>query len=62
LGVSRGIEGALIGFLVAGAFLSVSYYPNMWTILGLMTSTTLAADNDARFADPIPAGNGESRG
>lgn len=36
--ISRGLEAGFIGFLVAGQFVTVAYYPFMWIQLALMTS------------------------
>ncbi len=41
--MARGIEGGAIGYLVTGTFLSVLYYPNLWTLFGLMAATGLTA-------------------
>jgi len=33
-----GINGALIGYLVSGAFLSVLYYPHFWLLIAVSTA------------------------
>lgn len=48
--VQIGIRGALIGFLTTGAFLTVNYYPNVWTLIGLASA--------ARSAGPDQLGEG----
>ena len=50
IGLCRGFEASLIGFLVAGTFLTTNYYPNLWTILGLMMATRLTLENDPALA------------
>jgi probable O-glycosylation ligase (exosortase A-associated) len=49
LGLCRGFEASLIGYLVAGTFLTLNYYPNLWTIVGLMIATRLTLENDPDF-------------
>ncbi len=36
--LSWGLDLALIGYLVSGAFLTVLYYPHLWVLLGLSTA------------------------
>jgi len=58
LGISRGLEASLIGFLVAGVFLTTNYYPNLWTLIGFMLATRLTLENDSDLAPlltPAPA-------
>lgn len=55
--LARGIEGGTIGYLVTGAFLSVLYYPNVWTLFGLMAATWLTAGNEGL----LPAGTKTAR-
>jgi O-antigen ligase len=45
--LSWGLDLALIGFLVSGAFLSVLYYPHMWVLLGLSAALYSAAEREA---------------
>jgi hypothetical protein len=33
-----GLEGSLVGFLVASAFVTTLYYPNLWVLLAFMES------------------------
>lgn len=40
------LNGGLIGFAVAGAFLSATYYPHLYTIAGLFTSAQLLYDRN----------------
>lgn len=37
--VAAGLDLGLVGYLVAGAFLSVLYYPHLWILLGLSVAT-----------------------
>jgi len=53
LGVCRGLTGAIFGFLVSGAFLTVNYYPTMWSLFGLAGAAGLAARCDPLVA-PSP--------
>ena len=41
---------AMIGFGVAGAFLSATYYPHLYVLTGLMLSTRAIAARDAGLA------------
>jgi O-antigen ligase len=45
--LSWGLDLALVGFLVSGAFLSVLYYPHMWVLLGLSAALYRAAEIEA---------------
>lgn len=37
--LAAGLDLALVGYLTAGAFLSVLYYPHLWILLGLSVAT-----------------------
>ena len=41
-GVSLGLDGALVGFLVSGFFITVLYYPYLWVNLGLTAGLSIA--------------------
>jgi O-antigen ligase len=52
--LAMGLDMALVGFLVSGAFLTVLYYPHLWVLLG--TSAGLNTAVTARRAvEKIPA-------
>jgi len=40
--LAKGILGSLIGFLVAGTFISVLYYPHLWYLIGFAVGLDLA--------------------
>ena len=42
------LEGALIAFLVSGAFISVLYYPNLWVLMGFIVSLRRIVDLDSK--------------
>ncbi len=46
LGLAKGLQGAMVGFLVPAAFITVNYYPNFWTLIGLMAAVPLAMEHD----------------
>ena len=58
VGACRELEAALIAFLVAGAFLTVNYYPVMWSLVGLISATRLTVRNDAVLVNlmGVPSG------
>jgi len=47
--MSRGLDLALMGFLVAGQFVTVTYYPFFWINLALVTALNTAFYNDKRL-------------
>lgn len=49
--MARGLDAALIGFLVSGSFVTVLYYPYLWVNLAM----TAALYNAARARIPTPA-------
>jgi hypothetical protein len=42
------LEGALVSYLVSGAFISVLYYPNFWVLLGFIVSLKMIAIRDSK--------------
>ena len=36
--LALGLEGALVSYLVSGAFISILYYPNLWILMGFVIS------------------------
>jgi O-antigen ligase len=40
--LASGLDLAMMGYLVSGAFLSVLYYPHLWVLLGLSVGTHTA--------------------
>jgi putative inorganic carbon (hco3(-)) transporter len=50
VGACRGLEAALLGFLVAGVFLTVNYYPVMWTLVGFVSAARLSLARDPALA------------
>ena len=46
--LSKGVEVGFLGFLVAGQFVSVVYYPFMWIQLALMVSLRTVAEKSCR--------------
>ena len=53
--LQRGIWGALVAFLVNGAFLSMLYYPHLWILIGLMVSYNQITKNILIEFKLIPA-------
>jgi hypothetical protein len=53
---ARGLDGAMIGYLASGFFVTVLFYPYLWFALG-MTSALYAAtlSEAARTAPPRPS-------
>ena len=46
--MSKGLDIGFIGFLIAGQFVSVVYYPFMWIYLALVVATKkIYLDSDA---------------
>ncbi len=43
--LSIGLDMALVGYMVSGAFLTVLYYPHLWVILGLSVGLHTAVTN-----------------
>ncbi len=62
VGACRGLEAALIAFLVAGAFLTVNYYPVMWSLVGFVSATRLALLSDPALVGLMAAPSEPSRG
>jgi O-antigen ligase len=58
-GMARGLEGALIGFLVTGAFLTVVYYPNLWSLVALSAAARAAAETEGLLAAAPPRARGD---
>lgn len=57
LQLARGLDGAMLGFLVSGSFVTVLYYPYLWVNLGLTTALHLTMRRTVRYrATPLPAG------
>ena len=46
-----GITGAMLGYLVSGAFLSVLYYPHFWFLIALTVSLKNIVDSQFRNLD-----------
>jgi len=46
--LAMGLEGALIAYLVSGAFISILYYPNLWILMGFVLSLKKIAIQDSR--------------
>lgn len=40
-----GINGALLGYLISGAFISVFYYPHLWLLISVLTSAIKITKN-----------------
>jgi O-antigen ligase len=38
LSLALALEGALVSYLVSGAFISILYYPNLWILMGFIVS------------------------
>lgn len=62
VGMCRGLEAALIGFLAAGAFLTVNYYPVMWCLLGFIVAARLTLQNDPVLVGMMGAPSESSTG
>ena len=62
-GACRGLEAAMVGFLAAGVFLTINYYPVMWTLVAFMSATRVVLANEPALsaAREGPRGAVESR-
>jgi putative inorganic carbon (HCO3(-)) transporter len=49
-----GLDLALIGYLVSGAFITVLYYPHLWILLGLTAAVHSAATQETEQAPTPP--------
>ena len=49
--MAHGLDGALVGFLVCGFFVTVLYYPYFWINLAMTTSLYEAAKRWAKTID-----------
>ncbi len=49
--IARGIEGGMIGFLAAGAFITVNYYPSWWTLVAMAAAAELTLRCDPVLAE-----------
>lgn len=47
---ARGLDGAMIGYLVSAFFVTVLYYPYLWFALGMTSALYAAARSGARDA------------
>lgn len=51
--LAAGLDLALVGYLIPGAFLSVLYYPHLWILLGLSVAThTVCLQEHGRQPEP----------
>jgi hypothetical protein len=48
--LALGLEGALVSYLVSGAFISVLYYPNIWILMGFIGSLKKVAGQETETA------------
>ncbi len=48
--MAHGFDAALVGYLVAGSFVTILYYPFFWINLAMVVSLNVAALDDARRA------------
>jgi len=53
--LALGLDLALVGYMVSGAFLAVLYYPHLWVILGLSMGLHTAVTN--RQVSGLPGGS-----
>lgn len=51
--LARGLDGALIGYVVSGFFVTVLYYPFFWINLALTTALHIVALNGVRAPAPV---------
>jgi len=59
--LTLGLDMALIGYMVSGAFLTVLYYPHLWVILGISVGLhTAVAVKSAREQSLLPTGEVQS--
>lgn len=56
--IAQGLDGALIGYLASGVFLSAFYYPHFWNLLAMACALRMAVARD--LPEPAPASRGES--
>lgn len=56
LGISHAYDAALIGFLIAGQFVSVVYYPFMWILLAMIVATRNVVASCTSCAPPATPG------
>lgn len=59
---AHGINGALIAFLTAGAFLSVAYYPYIWYFTALAAALDIGVRRDLGAASQAPPRAGDREG
>jgi len=52
--VARGLDGALIGYLVSGSFVTVLYYPYFWINLSFTAAANIIARGPLQQPDPAP--------
>ena len=45
--MAHGLDGALVGYLVSGFFVTVLYYPYFWINLAMTVALNQAAKNEA---------------
>jgi O-antigen ligase len=50
--LALGLDLALVGYLVSGAFLTVLYYPHLWILLGLSVAANTACTNKQPVDQP----------
>lgn len=53
---ARGLDGAMIGFLVSGSFVTVLYYPYLWFALGMTAALERTVRDMPVGADGVPGG------
>jgi len=60
--MAHGLDGALVGFLVSGFFVTVLYYPFFWINLAMTVGLNNAAVNAFAESSRLPVGRGFVRG
>jgi putative inorganic carbon (hco3(-)) transporter len=55
--LSQGLDWALVGYLVSGAFLTVLYYPHLWFLLGLSVGLHAACLQKQPEKGPVELGS-----
>ncbi len=56
--LAAGLNLALVGYVVSGAFITVLYYPHLWFLLGLssgLSAASLRGQEDASLSQTLPA-------
>ncbi len=59
---ARGLDGAMIGFLVSGSFVTVLFYPYLWFAIGLTAALEQMVRNIQPEGAPVTDGKAAAAG